>query len=65
MYSLWLYNRTIFGNLKIDYTVQFKDIDVKEFLVLLPLLILIFFMGIYPSYFSYFIHFFCSTLSFI
>lgn len=65
MYSLWLYNRTIFGNLKIDYTVQFKDMDLKEFLVLFPLLILIFIMGIYPSYFSYFIHFFCSTLSFI
>lgn len=64
-YSLWLYNRTIFGNLKIDYTVQFKDMDLKEFLVLLPLFLLIFIMGIYPSFFSFFIHFFCSNISFI
>lgn len=64
-YSLWLYNRTIFGNLKIDYTVNFKDMDLKEFLVLIPLFILIFFMGIYPSYFSFFIHIICSNLSFL
>ena len=64
-YSLWLYNRTIFGNLKIDYTVNFKDMDLKEFLVLIPLFILIFFMGIYPSYFSFFIHIICVNLSFL
>jgi proton-translocating NADH-quinone oxidoreductase chain M len=64
-YSLWLYNRTIFGNLKVNYTVKFKDMDFKEFLVLLPLFILIFVMGIYPSYFSFFIHIACSNLSFI
>lgn len=64
-YSLWLYNRTIFGNLKMNYTVKFKDMDLKEFLVLLPLFFLIFFMGLYPSFFSVFIHFFCSNLSFI
>lgn len=64
-YSLWLYNRTIFGNLKIDYTTKFKDVDLKEFLVLLPLFLLIFIMGIYPSFFSYFIHFFCANVSFI
>ena len=64
-YSLWLYNRTIFGNLKIDYTTKFKDVDLKEFLVLFPLFLLIFIMGIYPSFFSYFIHFFCTNVSFI
>ena len=63
-YSLWLYNRAIFSNLKIDYTVQFKDMNLKEFIVLTPLFILIFFMGVYPSYFSDPIHFFTTGFSF-
>jgi NADH-quinone oxidoreductase subunit M len=55
-YSLWLYNRLIFGNLKFSYTLQFKDINLKEFLVLLPLFFLVLFMGFYPSFFSDYIH---------
>lgn len=51
-YSLWLYNRMIFGNLKIDYTIKFRDMDLQEFLVLMPLLILIFIMGVDPSIFT-------------
>lgn len=64
-YSLWLYNRIIFGNLKLDYTLKFKDMNFREFLVLFPLFLLIFIMGIYPSFFSNFIHIACSNLSFI
>lgn len=64
-YSLWLYNRVMFGNLKIDYSLKFKDIDNKEFLVLFPLFILIFYMGIYPTFFSSFLHLACCNLSFI
>jgi proton-translocating NADH-quinone oxidoreductase chain M len=55
-YSLWLYNRLIFGNLKFAYTLQFKDLTLKEFFVLIPLLILVLYMGLYPSFFSNFIH---------
>lgn len=51
-YSLWMYNRIIFGNLKIDYTIKFEDLTRREFIVLLPLLILIFIMGFYPSIFT-------------
>ena len=64
-YSLWVYNRIIFGNLKFDYTIKFKDISFKEFSVLLPLLVLIFLMGIYPSFFSSCIHLSSYSLSFI
>jgi len=60
-YSLWLYNRVIFGNLKISYTTQFKDLNFREFTILLPLLFFVIFMGIYPSFFSNFIH--LSTLN--
>jgi len=64
-YSLWLYNRVIFGNLKIDYTIKFSDISVREFFVLLPLFLLIFIMGVYPSFFLFFIHIASSNLSFL
>jgi len=64
-YSLWLYNRAIFGNLKNGYIVNFYDMDFKEFLVLTPLFILIFIMGIYPTFFSSIIDISSSSLSFI
>jgi len=55
-YSLWLYNRIIFGNLKIAYVTRFNDLNLREISILIPLLILVIFMGIYPSFFSNFIH---------
>ena len=64
-YSLWLYNRIIFGNLKIAYITRFKDINFRELSVLLPLLILVIFMGIFPSFFSNFIHLSICNLSII
>jgi len=64
-YSLWLYNRIIFGNLKIAYVTKFEDLNLREFVILLPLLILVIFMGIYPSFFSNFIHLSTCNLSII
>jgi len=64
-YSLWLYNRIIFGNLKITSITMFKDIDYREFMILLPLLILVIFMGVYPSFFSEYIHLSVCNLSLV
>jgi len=61
-YSLWLYNRIIFGNLKLNSTFQFKDLNFREFSILVPLLILVLFMGIYPKFFLTYIHLACSTM---
>lgn len=55
-YSLWLYNRLIFGNLKFSYTLEFKDVTLKEFLVLIPLSFFVLLMGLYPSFFSNYFH---------
>lgn len=55
-YSLWLYNRLIYGNLKIANTLLFKDINFREFSILLPLLLLVFILGIYPKIFLNYIH---------
>jgi NADH-quinone oxidoreductase subunit M len=56
-YSLWLYNRVIFGNLKLHYTKIYKDIVLNEFLILFFLSILILLVGIYPQIILHYIHF--------
>lgn len=61
-YSLWLYNRIIFGNLKIHNTLLFRDIDFREFSILLPLIFLVLLMGVYPKFFLDYIHLSSSTL---
>lgn len=55
-YSLWLYNRVIFGNLKEHFTLKFVDLSIREFLIMLPLLIFILLLGIYPSIFISYLH---------
>ena len=55
-YSLWLFNRMAYGNLKIQYLTSFQDITWREFLVFLPLLIGTFVMGIYPEIFLEVMH---------
>jgi NADH:ubiquinone oxidoreductase subunit 4 (subunit M) len=53
----------MFGNLKVDYTLKFADLNSKEFLVMIVLFLFIFIMGIYPSLFSVFLHYFSSNIS--
>jgi proton-translocating NADH-quinone oxidoreductase chain M len=50
-YSLWLFNRIAFGNLKTQYTKQFLDLNPREFFVFLPLILGTFAVGIYPNIF--------------
>jgi proton-translocating NADH-quinone oxidoreductase chain M len=64
-YSLWLYNRMIFGNLKTTFVVRFKDLNFLEFSILLPLLFFVVYMGVYPSFFSNFIHLSVCNLSLV
>jgi len=61
-YSLWLYNRIVYGNLKINNTLYFYDINLREFSMLSPLLILMLLMGIYPKFFINYIQFSSSAL---
>lgn len=55
-YSLWLYNRVMFGNLKLSYTQLFKDVSYLEFSVMLPLLFFVFLIGIFPDYILSYLH---------
>jgi proton-translocating NADH-quinone oxidoreductase chain M len=50
-YSLWLYNRIAYGNLKTQYMSQFFDVNRREFMTFLPLVVLTLLMGVYPAVF--------------
>jgi NADH-quinone oxidoreductase subunit M len=50
IYSVWLYNRIMFGyvNLNIRY---FSDLNFREYFVLLIMIFFVFLMGVYPTFF--------------
>lgn len=50
-YSIWLYNRIAFGNIRLTYISNFHDINRREFFVFLPCVILVLIMGVYPDVF--------------
>jgi NADH-quinone oxidoreductase subunit M len=50
-YMLWLYRRTIFGALTKDDLKLIKDVRPNELIAFAPLLLLVFLMGVYPSFF--------------
>nr|WQF69693.1 NADH dehydrogenase subunit 4 [Ceramothamnion sp.] len=56
-YSIWLLNRLSFGVLTTHYFSFFQDLSRREFWLLFPLVILIFWMGLYPFSFISEIHF--------
>jgi proton-translocating NADH-quinone oxidoreductase chain M len=49
-YSLWLYNRLIFGNIKIYFMSNYSDLTFKEFSILFPLLVLVPIVGLNPYF---------------
>lgn len=55
-YSLWLFNRISYGNLKTQYTTQFLDISFRESIVFLPLIFGTLSAGLYPNIFLASIH---------
>lgn len=55
-YSLWLFNRIAFGNLKVQYTQTFLDLSLRESIIFLPLILGTFIIGIYPNIFLSSIH---------
>jgi NADH-ubiquinone oxidoreductase chain 4 len=50
-YSLWLYNRVVFGNFKPHYINHFADLNRREFFLFLPFIFGIIWMGVYPDSF--------------
>ena len=64
-YSLWVYNRICFGNIKISNTLYYKDIETKEFFILSSLLFLVLLLGIYPKFFLNYLQFSSANYLFI
>jgi NADH-quinone oxidoreductase subunit M len=48
-YMLWLYQRTMFGKLENPKNQGLKDLSLREFVTFAPLIVLAFWIGIYPS----------------
>jgi NADH-quinone oxidoreductase subunit M len=48
VYMLWMFQRVMFGELKNPKNQVLKDLNAREIALILPLIFLIFFMGVYP-----------------
>ena len=61
-YSLWLFNRIAYGNIKTQYISNFIDLNSREFYIFLPLISGTLLMGVYPNVFLDPIHRSVNTL---
>ena len=48
-YMLWLYQRTMFGKLDNPANEKMLDMNLREFVTLAPLIVMAFWIGIYPA----------------
>ena len=55
-YMLWLYRKVIFGQLEKEAVKALKDMNLREKATFVPLIILVFWMGVYPKPFFDFMH---------
>lgn len=55
-YSLWLFNRIVYGNLKLQYIDHFSDISKRELFVFMPLILGTLYMGVCPEIFLTSLH---------
>ena len=51
-YMLWLYKRVIFGDVGNKNIEKLTDIDNREYIIFIPIIIGVFWLGVYPESFS-------------
>jgi len=51
IYMLWMYQRVMWGRLENDRNAALPDLSGREHAMLVPILVMIFWMGMYSSYF--------------
>jgi len=61
-YSLWLFNRLSYGSLKIHAFKGYNDVNWREFVYMIPLIVGTLIMGIYPDIFLSYLHVSVSNL---
>jgi NADH-quinone oxidoreductase subunit M len=49
VYMLWMLQRVVFGTRTSEENARLPDLNVREFGLLIPLIVLMFFMGVYPG----------------
>ncbi|MDD2899364.1 MAG: NADH-quinone oxidoreductase subunit M [Desulfuromonadaceae bacterium] len=49
VYMLWVFQRVMFGELDNPKNQKLLDLNAREIAIMLPLLVMIFFMGLYPK----------------
>ncbi len=49
VYMLWMYQRTMFGKITRPENEDVKDLNLREKLILIPLVLVIFWIGLYPK----------------
>jgi NADH-quinone oxidoreductase subunit M len=52
VYMLWMYQRVVFGPVRHEETRRLADLDAREVAMLVPILLLILWIGIYPKPFT-------------
>jgi NADH-quinone oxidoreductase subunit M len=51
VYMLWMFQRVMFGEMKNPKNQDLKDLSAREVVMMLPLLLFVFWIGIYPNVF--------------
>jgi NADH-quinone oxidoreductase subunit M len=52
VYMLWMYQRVIFGKVTHEANLALRDLSLREWLVLAPVLVFIVWIGVYPAAFT-------------
>jgi len=52
IYMLWMYQRVFFGEVTRDENKSLRDLNLREVLVFLPLIVMVFLMGVYSRPFT-------------
>jgi len=64
-YSLWVYNRFAFGNLKSQFLLKYKDLNLNEFLILFYLILPVIYFGVFPTVIFDLLYLSCNTICII
>ena len=51
-YMLWLYKRVVFGKLENSNLIKITDLDRREYIIFVPIILGVFWLGIYPETFT-------------
>jgi NADH-quinone oxidoreductase subunit M len=49
IYMLWMYQRVFFGEVTNEKNAKLKDLNLREIMVFIPLIVMIFWMGVYSK----------------